>query len=223
MMTNKSGLDRKIKKYVDDLFSGVGESQALFELKEELTTNMKEKIADYQTRGMGEEQAFKEAVVSMGDLSGLVEDMRKVGQDTAKYSIYSSMTNRISIAGIIAGVLLILFGALTITMLYFMDLAYADISGSGIFIVAGGALLTYSLLTRETRKRYGMNKIRAALYALSVGIILFSLFTGIITQFATGETHAAIASFMVFFLVGIGLFLYLILTGTDRRKSRMDG
>ena len=46
-MTNKKNLtDNKVKKYVDDLFFEVGASQQLFDLKEELTTNMKEKIAD---------------------------------------------------------------------------------------------------------------------------------------------------------------------------------
>jgi hypothetical protein len=45
---------------------------------------MKEKIADYISRGLDEEQAFKEAIISeaiisMGDLSGLVGDMRRLG------------------------------------------------------------------------------------------------------------------------------------------------
>lgn len=220
MLKNKNNIDAKIKTYIDNLFSGVGESQQLFDLKEELVTNMKEKIADYQSRGMDDEQAFKEAVISMGDLSGLVDEMRKLGQDMAKQSVYSTMTARISTAGIVAGVLLVLFGILTSAILYFMNLPALEVSGAGIFIVAGGALLTYSTLTRETRKKYGMNKIRAALYALSVGLILFSLFVGITARFSTGETYTAISSFMVFFLAGIGLFLFLILTGTDRRKEQ---
>jgi FtsH-binding integral membrane protein len=49
-------------------------------------------------------------------------------------------------------------------------------SSPGIFVVLGGAILTYSILTRETRKRYGMNKILATLYAVAIGLILFSLF-----------------------------------------------
>ncbi|WP_229735819.1 hypothetical protein [Kroppenstedtia guangzhouensis] len=64
-----------------------------------------------------------------------------------------------------------------------------------------------------------MNKIRAALYAVSAGVILFALFSGIITYFATGELYTGISASMVFSLVGVGLFLGLILTGTDRRKN----
>ncbi|MFD1426315.1 hypothetical protein [Kroppenstedtia sanguinis] len=64
-----------------------------------------------------------------------------------------------------------------------------------------------------------MNKIRAALYAVSAGAILFALFSGIITFFASGELATGISATMVISLAGVGLFLGLILTGTDRRKS----
>ena len=215
---NPINLNKKVTAYIDSLFSGVGPSQQLFDLKEELITNLKEKIADIKSRGLDDEQAFKEAVISMGDLSGLVDDMRRVGQDTAKQGVYSSMTNRISTAGIVAGVLLILFGMFTVAILYFMEMEAVPVIGSSIFIVGGGALLTYSILTRETRHKYGMNKIRAAFYALAIGLILFSIFTSLTSRFATGEMFIAIGSLMVFSMPGIGLFLLLVLTGTDRSK-----
>ncbi len=219
MPNKKSIIDSNVKKYLDNLFADAGPSQQLFDLKEELATNMKEKIMDYQSRGMEEEQAFKEAVISMGDLRGLVDDMRKLGQDTVRQTVYSTMTARISTAGIIAGTLLVLFGIFTITMMYFMKMEPVSVAGSGIFIVAGGVLITYSVLTRETRRKYAMNKVRAAFYALSAGLLLWGIFTSFITRFATGEMYIAIASTMVFTLPGIGIFLFLILTGTSRRKN----
>lgn len=219
MPKNESMVDKKVTAHIEHLFAGIGPSQQLFDLKEELATNLKEKIGDYKARGMDDEQSFKEAVISLGDLSGLVDDMRKIGRDSARINVYTSMSTRISTAGIIAAVLLILFGILTIAMLYFMRLPGEAVTGSGIFVVAGGALLTYSVLTRETTARYAMNKVRAVFYALSIGIILFSLFTAVITRYATGEIYISIGSFMVFFLVGIGLFLFLILTGTGHRKK----
>ncbi len=218
MSKNENHLEHRITVYFDNLFSGVGSSQQLFELKEELTTNMKEKIADYRARGMNEEQAFKEAIVSMGDLSGLVDDMRKLGQDTARMNIYSSMANRISAGFIVVGVLLAMFGMFVIAMTYFMKLEGVAVAGSGIFVVAGCMLLTYGLLTRETGFKYAMNKIRAALYGLSVGLILFGLFCAAVTHFAVGETYVSIASMMFFFMGGVGLFLLLVLTGSDRSK-----
>jgi len=218
MSGNDKGLDQKIKAYFDNLFSGVGPSQQLFDLKEELTINMKEKIMDYRARGMNDEQAFKEAIVSLGDLSGLVDDMRKLGQDTARMNVYSSMANRISAGFIVVGILLALFGIFVMAMTYFMKMEGVAVAGNGIFVVAGGMLFTYGLLTRETARKYAMNKIRAALYGLSIGSILFGLFTAAVTYFSVGETYVSIASLMVFFLGGVGLFLILALTESDRRK-----
>lgn len=220
MMKNNDSIDAKIKKYIDNLFADVGPSQQLFDLKEELTINIKEKISDYQSKGMNDKQAFKEATISMGDLSGLVDDMRKIGRDTAKKAVYTTMTARISLAGIIAGVLLILFGIFNILIAYFMNLPGVAVVGSGIFIIAGAALITYSLLTRETIKKYAMNKIRAGLYALSIGLIFFGIFAGLESSFATGEIFIGIGSLMVFILAGVGLFLFLILTGSDRHKNQ---
>lgn len=215
----KNHLDKKIYAYIDKLFSGVGATQQLFELKEELAINIKEKTADYQARGMDEEQALKEAIISMGDLSGLADDMRKLGQDTAKQSVYSTMTARISTAGIVAGALLILFGVFVTAMQYLMGSSGTEVTGSAIFIVAGGALLTYSVLTRETSKKYAMNKIRAALYGLATGVLLFGVFTSAVTHFAVEEPFIPVASLMIFFLPGFGLLLFLLLTEISRRKQ----
>ncbi|MGD6831314.1 permease prefix domain 1-containing protein [Sutcliffiella halmapala] len=217
-MKKQNNLDKKVNTYVDHLFSGVGDSQQLFDLKEELASNLREKIGDYEKSGMPEEEAFKEAVSSMGDLSGLVDDMREVGQDKAKQAVYTTMTERVSTAGLIVGILVILFGVLTTAMLYFMELSVEAVSGPLIFVVVGGAVVTYSILTRETSRKYAMNKVRALLYTLAVGLILFSLFVGCVSGFATGEMFIAISSFMVFFLLGIGLLLSLLFSGTDRKK-----
>jgi hypothetical protein len=217
-MKKQSNLDKKVKTYVDHLFSGVGDSQQLFDLKEELTSNLREKIGDYKKSGMSDEEAFKKAVSSMGDLSGLVDDMREHGQDKAKQAVYTSMTARVSTAGLIVGILVILFGALTTAMLSFMDLPTVAVSGPAIFMVVGGAVVTYSVLTRETSQMYAMNKGRALLYTLAVGLILFSLFVACVSGFATGEMFIAISSFMVFFLLGVGLLLGLLFGGTNRKK-----
>ncbi|WP_053220007.1 permease prefix domain 1-containing protein [Virgibacillus senegalensis] len=219
MRRTKQDLNQKVRSYVDNLFAGVGESQQLYELKEELTINLKEKIGDYQKSGMEEEEAFKEAVSSLGDLSGLVEDMRQLGQDKARKSVYSSMTARISTTGLITGILVGLFGLLTTAMLYFMGLPPEAVVGPAIFVVLGGAIITYSLLTRETDKKYAMTKVRAILYGLAVGLILFSLYTALTSGFATGEVFIGISSFMVFFLAGFGLLLGLLFTGSNRKKQ----
>jgi len=220
MMGKNNSLDKRVSDYIDQLFAVVGATQQLFDLKEELTTNLKEKTKDYLKSGLVEEEAFKEAVISMGDLSGLVDELRELGRDQAKKTVYSKMTERISNAGIVGGVLLILFGFFNSAMLFFMaGVPMVAVAGNLVFVVAGGILITYSVLTRETKKKYGMNKIRAALYSLAIGLLLFSLFNAVVTYYAVGEAYIVIGSAMLFFLAGLGLVLYLILTETDRSKE----
>ncbi|MFA9456870.1 permease prefix domain 1-containing protein [Halalkalibacter sp. AB-rgal2] len=218
-MKNRINGTQKVKVYVDRLFVGIGDSQQLFDLKEELTTNLSEKMSDYKNTGMTEEEAFKEAIRSLGDLSALVNEMREIGQNQAKQAVYTSMSSRVSAAGIVIGTLIILFGLLTCAMLYSMGLSM-DISSSAlIFVVIGAPLVIYSVLTRESKTKYAMNRVRALLYSIAIGVILFSILVTALSGFATGEVFIAMSVFMVFFLIGIGIWLSLLFTGTGRRKE----
>jgi hypothetical protein len=217
-MKSKKGLDTRIRAYIDDLFSNVGETQRLLDLKEELAINIRERTEDYILRGLDEDRALREAIISMGDLGELVDDMRKLAQDTAEPSVHSTKTY-ISAAGIVIGALLVLFGIFVPAMLYLMeDSSSIDVTGSAIFIVPGGALLIYSVLTRETSKRYAMKPLRAALYGISTGVLLFGFFATAVTHFAVEEAFVPVATLMVFFLPGFGVLLFLLLTETSRRK-----
>ena len=57
---------------------------------------------------------------------------------------------------------------------------------------------------RETSKKYAMNKIRAALYGLATGVLLFGFFVSAAAYFAVEESFVPVASLMVFFLPGFG-------------------
>lgn len=129
---------------------------------------------------MDEHQAFQEAVISMGDLSGLVEDMRRLGQEAAvNQTVSTSKVMHISTAGIITGVLLTLFGIFTVAILYLMGIPRDGALGQGILVVAGVALTTFGILTRETNNKYGMNMVRAALSLgwSNLGLVACSLAT----------------------------------------------
>jgi len=220
MTKQDPSLERKIHHFLDQQFASVGESRQLRDLKEELATNLREKIEDYRLKGLDEQQAFQEAIISLGDLSGLVEDMRKYAQPQHQH--HPSILNQyLTTTGIVLGVLLILFGLFIGAVVYFSHESIESSLGMGIFIVLGGSLLAYSVLTRETEKRIAMNKIRAGLYAVAIGSILFGVFSGIIAGVTTGQIHAGIAVTFVFFLAGIGILLALMLTEKNRSKEEM--
>ncbi|MDQ0159327.1 permease prefix domain 1-containing protein [Alkalibacillus salilacus] len=212
-------LNRDVQQYVDDLFKGVSESQQLFDLKQELITNMHARISDYQKQGMSDEEAFQEAKASMGDMSGLVEDMRQHGADESKQTVYTSMTNRMAVGALVIGSMLIVFGLLMSVSMMFMEVEPVAVPGAGIFAVIGGVFLTYGILTRETKTMYAMQRLRAALYAVAVGFMLFAIFTAVISGLATGELFIGFSAFTVFFVIGFGLWLSLLLmTRVSRRK-----
>ncbi len=212
-------LDKKIDSYLEDVFKDVGPSQQLFDLKQELRVNMKERIRDYKETGMNDDDAFREAKVSIGDLTGLVEDMRKYGQQETKNQIYSSMTNRISSGFIVLGVMLVLFGAMMTLSMFFMAVEPVARSGVSIFIVAGGGILVYGILARETKTRYAMSKVRAGLYALATILILFAIFVGTISGLASKELFVAITSSMFFLIGGVGLLVALLLSRGQSLKK----
>ncbi|MFC0015830.1 MULTISPECIES: permease prefix domain 1-containing protein [Allobacillus] len=212
-------LNRKIDHYLDQVFKDVGKSQQLFDLKQELRVNMQERIKDYKEQGMDETVAFREAKVSIGDLNGLVEDMRVYGQQETRNRIYSSMTNRISTGFIVLGIMLILFGVMMTISMIFMDLEPVAKSGTSIFVVLGSGLLVYGILARETRKRYAMSKVRAGLYGISISVILFAVFVGVTSGLATGQLFIAFSSATIFMVIGIGLIVMLLLSrGETLRK-----
>ena len=72
----------KVVKYVDHLFGDAQQNQQLSELKEEITINLMEKIIDLMVEGKSEDEAFKDAVASLGDISELVDRMIPPGKQT---------------------------------------------------------------------------------------------------------------------------------------------
>ena len=84
-------------------------TQQLFDMKEELFINLKERISDMIKEGIQKKTHLK-GVISIGDLSDLVEEMQSYGQDEMKQSIDSKEAQHMSTKGMIGGILLFLLG-----------------------------------------------------------------------------------------------------------------
>lgn len=78
----------KIKKYVDNLFLDIYDTKQLGELKEEISANLLEKINDLVANGNSEEEAFKKAVSSLGDMDELVENLKKASMEKFEEDIH---------------------------------------------------------------------------------------------------------------------------------------
>ncbi|WP_029953000.1 permease prefix domain 1-containing protein [Bacillus sp. H1a] len=217
-MRNKN-LDERIQEYIDKQFIDVKGTQQLFDMKEELFINLKERISEMIKEGYTEEDAFKKGVISIGDLSDLVEEMRLYGQDGTKQSIDSKEALHISTKGLIVGILLFLFGIFASLIANYLLGSQLFWVISCLFTVPGMLLIIHSLLIKETRKRYAMNKIRARYYILAIGTFLYGLCISIIIFFLPIKL-VAIILFMVAILISLAILLSLLLTGRSRLKYR---
>ncbi len=77
---------------------------------------------------------------------------------------------------------------------------------------------TFLGLTQDSEYTYPMNKKRAGLYTLGVGVILFGGFAAVISYLSTAMLFVGIATLIPFWVPAIGLFVYLGLTERDRTK-----
>jgi uncharacterized protein YjbI with pentapeptide repeats len=68
-------MNRKIKKYLDEIFKPYEDLKIIQELKEELFSNMQEKFDDLLKEGIDEDSAYQKTVDSLGDISEIIESI----------------------------------------------------------------------------------------------------------------------------------------------------
>ncbi|HHX28285.1 MAG: permease prefix domain 1-containing protein [Bacillota bacterium] len=61
-------MNSRIRRHLDSIFRGFEDTQRLRDFKEELATNLAEKVADLQASGLDEDTAFREAIATLGDI-----------------------------------------------------------------------------------------------------------------------------------------------------------
>ncbi|MCL2399466.1 MAG: permease prefix domain 1-containing protein [Defluviitaleaceae bacterium] len=82
--------DRRIIDFVNDLFTGVKQTDKVIEQKEELQAHLTERIKDYMGKGAAFDDAFDMARNDIGDVSELTAGFEKVeSRSTAKAAISS--------------------------------------------------------------------------------------------------------------------------------------
>ncbi len=69
-------MNERLKQYLDTVFAPYEESRAIREIKDELYTDLQEKLADLRKEGYDEEAAFKKAVESVGEISEIMESIQ---------------------------------------------------------------------------------------------------------------------------------------------------
>ena len=70
-------MNERVKKYLDELFEDAPKTRKAMELKEEMLQNSMEKYQDLLSDGWTEEDAYKNEIGSIGDVTELFEDLEE--------------------------------------------------------------------------------------------------------------------------------------------------
>lgn len=212
-----------IREYIDALFSSYEETNSLIDFKEELESNLMERINSLKKKGLGQEEAYEKATVELGDVSDLADELSMKKKQEVFSEMYMSTRSyikpwRMAIYvifgagigfGVIIGIAAWLFSK-DIQALLGSLLVFSEVSSLG---------LIYLGLTQETAGRDAMPWKRALWYVVASGFFIFGIIVFVMTYYAKGAgLPHAVSTLMVFALPGLALGVFLLLTEKDRSK-----
>jgi hypothetical protein len=224
------------KEYVDSLFAGYGETEALADFKEELLSNLNAKLDSLIKKGMSEKDAFTRVTAELGDVSTLADEISLKRRQEVFEDWYMDvrryMKPRRVALYVFTGAWLVL-GAVIALVVFFTGEDQSALEAFwepnkrltetlGVlvgFVPLSAAAFTFLGLTQETASRNPLSKKRGAWYALAAAILSFGIILSPLTYFATDRRLIeAIATLIPFAIPALGLLIFLILTEKDTRK-----
>lgn len=213
----------KAQVYVDRLFQDYEDTQELRDFKEEITVNLQERIKELQGKGLSEDEAFRQAVDELGDITEIAEEISKqkrkevIGQMYIHTRVPMSKFHAIGYVACGGAILFGLLAALTVKAST-GDL-YTAIASLLPFTAIPAAGLVFLRLTQETSHRLPMDWKRAAFYALASGLIIFGLITACMLYVMDIKTLEVVYGTLITFVVpGVCVLAFLMLTEKERRK-----
>lgn len=214
----------ELKNFIDKAFENYEESPELIDFKEELLTNLQDRLKKLETNGLKRTQALKEIEIEFADINKIADEMSLAKKREVFESQYMSFRNFVTkpraAIFIILGVLTA-FG-LIIAGLNFLSTNNID-SAIGVLIVFLSVPLAgfvYMGLTQETATRNPMRPLRASIYAVCAFVLLFGVL--LVPMLVFGEANSlesALAVLIPFALPSIGVIGFLIITEKDHRKT----
>jgi hypothetical protein len=187
------------KEFVDSLFNGYEQTEALADFKEELLANMNAKIENFIRKGMDTDAAFAKASAELGDVSSLADELslkkRKEVFEEVYMDIRMYMPAR-RVAGYVVFGILAIFGITVALIALFATRSVEFLSGTSLdltsffgammpFLTAAVIGFTFLGVTQETASMLPVSRKRGAWYATAAGLISFGLFTMPIMYFST--------------------------------------
>ncbi|MBC1493092.1 permease prefix domain 1-containing protein [Listeria booriae] len=110
----------RITEFVEKLFENVPESEQAAQVKEEITYNLEEKVADLMEEGKSEEDAVNKAIIEFGDMDEIIAELEVAKPNTKKRRALAKVNLGLSIWG--SALLIILF--IVVNVMYSPDVLW---------------------------------------------------------------------------------------------------
>lgn len=97
-------MNKKLSKYLDGIFAPYEDLHTVKELKEELLTDLQEKLSDLKNQGYNDEAAYRMSINSIGDIEEIIESIAEKTRELrqiAKRDLSTSNLQDADLKGII--------------------------------------------------------------------------------------------------------------------------
>ncbi|WP_368654634.1 permease prefix domain 1-containing protein [Ornithinibacillus sp. 4-3] len=214
----------ELKLFIDKAFEAYEDTAELHDFKEELLTNLQERVDNLIASGTTRNDAMKKIEIEFADVNKIADEMSLSKKKEVFEYQYMSLRHFISkpraaIYTILA--VLTLFGIIIAFQGFFASNKIEAFIGSlFVFLAIPIAGFVYMALTQETATRNPMRPVRASIYGIATFVLLFGAL--LVPMLIFGEAKSLAAAFGVlipFALPSIGVLSYLIITEADHRKS----
>ena len=209
--------------YVDRLFADYEDTPEIRDFKEEIISNLNERVKELISNGCDEEKAFDKAAAELGDITAIADDVGRKKRNEAIGQMYMRakvpLTKKTAAGVTLASGLLLLGAGLTLINIFGEGGSARPYYVSVVLAAVACGLYAYFGLAQETAAHYPMKKGRALAYGgvcligfLGTGLAIVSfLFSGF-------EISAALGIKMALILPAICCLIFLLATETKRQK-----
>lgn len=218
-------MNKDIKAYVHDLFRGYEDTPALHDFKEEIMTNLQERVADLQKSGLSDQDSFTKAIAELGDITSIADQISRQKRKEIIERMYIQTKPKLDVKHVIGYVgagALGLFGIITALITYVVKgSTFIAISTLIPFLIPACAAFVFLGLTQETVRHLPMPWKRALVYALSTALILFGLISSSMYYFMGAQgvgLEAVLGTLIAFVIPGGAIISFLLLTEQKRLK-----
>ena len=212
----------KERVYIDRLFADYENSPEIKDFKEEVLSNLNERIKELMTNGLNEDEAFDKASLELGDITAIADEVGKTKRIEAIGQMYMRakvpLTKRTA-AGITVASGLLLLGVGLGLIAFFGEMGSWMYNLLVILLALACGLYIFIGLTQESAAHYAMKQSRAFAYG-AVGVFGFlGAGLSVVSFLVEGiEMSAALVIKMTLILPALCALIFLLATEPKRHK-----